>query len=525
MKKQTLLPILLILCLLLIACGGSKSGSGAAVNHTQPPYTEGELSGGSGTAEDPYLIRSEEDLRLFAQRCSENAYSNDNPYLFSCWRMEADIVLGDAAWTPITGFSGVFDGNGHSIGNLHFDEPEQLTYEGMFARLYGCVKNLTVTDSTIEIHENKTGGAIVGSMTGGELINCRVTASVSLTGPYDVGGLAGSIEGAFVEGCSNAAAVVSTGDVGHAGGIAARLDAEVKNCVNTGAVSAGGDAGGIASVMGGHAENCRNEGAVSSNHSAGGICCSFGDNALNYEMDDTTVSLVRCVNTGAVSADRRDAGGICAKITEGAISDCSNEGAVSSAQGYCGGIFGSFLISPFAEPAKDLLITGCRNSGDVAGTDAWDCGGIGGDISISVTAVVIENCINTGRVSADGNAEIGGILGSAHGNPQEGISGSLRIAGCRNDGAVIGVKSKCGGILGQISSGATEESDVRLQAEFVGCSSTGELRGTAKSTGGVIGSVSWGVDYVIEDCSGVYAPTADDVKGTYPDIGDLYTEE
>lgn len=524
MKKKSVSLLILILCLLLSACGQKAP---TAEQRKPAAGQSSESFIGSGTEEDPYLISSAADLWLLAERCNENPYAKANLYVSCFCRLEQDIRIDDAAWSPITKFSGVFDGNGHSISHLRFAAGAAKQYEGLFANLEGCVKDLTITDSAIELHDNNIGGAIAGMVNGGTLLNCHVTSSVSLEGAYQVGGLAGSVTGpgAQVSGCSNAAAIIATGNVGVAGGIAARMRAEVKNCVNTGSISAASGAGGIAAGLGGHVEDCRNEGAVSSDKSAGGICYSFGDQALNYEMNDTTVCLVRCINTGSVQANSRDAGGICAKFSTGTISACQNEGNLYSGRGYCGGIFGVFQASPFAEAAKEAHVANCSNSGAVACSDSIGaCGGIGGSVTISATAFTIEDCTNSGAVSSDAGAKLGGILGLASGSPADDADCMLQITGSRNTASVVGGKSVCGGILGRISFSGTKEDERRLPAMFVGCSSTGELQGLTAQTGGILGYISWNVDYQILDCAGTYTSVTGTVKETYPDIGYLFEE-
>ena len=80
---------------------------------------------GSGTASDPYLVATDDDL--FDVR-------ND---LTACYKMVADIDLTTfiqednptSGWTPIgtaaKPFKGTFDGNGHVIRGLYINRPSE----------------------------------------------------------------------------------------------------------------------------------------------------------------------------------------------------------------------------------------------------------------------------------------------------------------------------------------------------------------------------------------------------------------
>ena len=72
--------------------------------------------GGNGTADNPYKINSEDDLRQLA-----NDVNDGNNYRGKFFILTADITL-DGEWTPIGDFvdrknnepfSGTFDGDGH----------------------------------------------------------------------------------------------------------------------------------------------------------------------------------------------------------------------------------------------------------------------------------------------------------------------------------------------------------------------------------------------------------------------------
>jgi len=115
-------------------------------------------SGGTGEPSDPYKIATAEDL---------NDISNHIEDLGKCFVLVNDINLADYTGTQfkIIGrycgyqdpnnkpFTGVFDGNGHSISNFTY---EHHKYDG--AGLFGYVddanaqiKNLTLIDPNIQV--------------------------------------------------------------------------------------------------------------------------------------------------------------------------------------------------------------------------------------------------------------------------------------------------------------------------------------------------------------------------------------
>jgi hypothetical protein len=68
-----------------------------------------QYAGGTGTASDPYLIETAEQL----QNVSKNATS--------CFLLKNDIDLSTGVWTPITTFTGTFDGGNHVISGLDME--------------------------------------------------------------------------------------------------------------------------------------------------------------------------------------------------------------------------------------------------------------------------------------------------------------------------------------------------------------------------------------------------------------------
>lgn len=120
-----------------------------------------------------------------------------------------DIDLENAAWTPIGGvtvcgynekngepiyygFSGVFDGNEHTVSNLNVNSE---TFAGLFGYILNsgnssaAIKNLTVNNA--QVSGDSEVGVIVGDGYQGRVENCHVTGLINVSGSWHVGGLMG----------------------------------------------------------------------------------------------------------------------------------------------------------------------------------------------------------------------------------------------------------------------------------------------------------------------------------------------
>jgi hypothetical protein len=188
----------------VIACNKNKAAAGAdqAEQSTAPlqDTTEDSLAAapgqlqGSGTAEEPFLIYTEADLREVGKTYS----------LKSCYRLMADITLtGDndddpdnGNWMPVGGnggFSGTFDGNGYTITGLKINIPENfppLMCGGLFGEIDAdsTVENLGLIDVSITIGAQGIGG--IAGANYGTIQNCYVTGNIG--DMYVKGGIAGS---------------------------------------------------------------------------------------------------------------------------------------------------------------------------------------------------------------------------------------------------------------------------------------------------------------------------------------------
>jgi len=192
---------------------------------------------GGGTADDPFLIYTEADLRAVSSTHTSQTH----------YRLMADITLtgdndgnpGNGNWTPIggsEGFFGAFDGGGHTITGLRINIPENFpvyTSAGMFGSIdtNSRVENLGLIDVSITAGTQGIGG--IAGVNSGTIQNCFVTGNIGDT--ITKGGIAGSntSEGT-IQNCYFAGRVFHRreGVSPYSGGIAGRNSGVVSNCIS-----------------------------------------------------------------------------------------------------------------------------------------------------------------------------------------------------------------------------------------------------------------------------------------------------
>lgn len=146
--------------------------------------------------QEPYEISTPEQLMEFAALVNgENNGANAV--------LTADIDMSGQSWTGIASnqdYTGVFDGQGHTIFNL-------TGTEGLFAKNSGTVKNVRLENVSIT-REGGNLGAVVGVNTG-TVFNCFSSGSITGTGTnaYSIGGLVGHNNGGILSGSASSCTV------------------------------------------------------------------------------------------------------------------------------------------------------------------------------------------------------------------------------------------------------------------------------------------------------------------------------
>lgn len=175
-------------------------------------------SGGEGTQENPFILKTTADLMNFANTPGDWAAGT---YL----KMESNIEIPDlrsTIGTPATPFRASFDGNGHVIGDYHFSNDKFGVPSGLFGVISGGeVKNLGVVNSTVYgstdvailVGQLESGvisrcftagrvggvsicvGGLVGENVSGTILNCYSGVFVENANDYATGGLVGKNRG------------------------------------------------------------------------------------------------------------------------------------------------------------------------------------------------------------------------------------------------------------------------------------------------------------------------------------------
>lgn len=166
---------------------------------------------GKGTQLSPWRITEASDLVLAAQLMESDAAFADDYYLLA-----SDLDLDQTELIPLgrtNHFRGHFDGQNHTLSNVHISSEEDMT--GLFAFVDGG----TVTRVGIEsgtITGTSRVGAIAGRTMKAVITNCYSKADVS--GASDVGGLVGMLNNTRIRNCFATGSVTASGR--SAGGIA-----------------------------------------------------------------------------------------------------------------------------------------------------------------------------------------------------------------------------------------------------------------------------------------------------------------
>ena len=189
-------------------CTQCEITEGIALSHN---YVNGVCTVCGMDENGVFHIKTAEQLVAFAQYV--NAGNKDAKAV-----LDADIDMTGVAWTPIcqtvsfhdtaatdTGYSGTFDGNGHTISNLTVTGIAGGTYSyGLFGTVSGTVKNLGMVNYTYTMGSatDARAGSIAGQViSGGSITNCYSVGHTVTTSNNIAGGIAGCNYGGTISNC------------------------------------------------------------------------------------------------------------------------------------------------------------------------------------------------------------------------------------------------------------------------------------------------------------------------------------
>jgi|GEM_PF-6588102 len=365
--------------------------------------------GGSGTAGDPYQVTNWEELHALRDNLSAHyILMNDlGPGTTGYDDYASPTADGGQGWEPIgevidpdaglfDGFTGVFDGDNHTIYSLYINRPEGIGV-GLFAVTEedAQVKNVGLEDVDITSYIG-VGGLIGAHLSSGDVTNTYVTGEIyGVSGSEAVGGLIG------------VAGDVSIVSNSHANQISVRGDSEV---------------GGLIGVAEGTLTDLHVTGEVQGDKRVGGLIGELEEASLVNSYADVTVD---------GRENGRDIGGLVGESYRSSIDNSHATGDVSG-KSQVGGLVGrnyegagitqSYATGKVTVSSNDGVAAGGlvgQNNGPVINSfargkvtmEGLHGGGLAG---INLEDGLITNSYSTGEVTGGGSS-LGGLLGTAVG--------------------------------------------------------------------------------------------------------------
>ncbi len=374
----------------------------------------------------------------------------------------ADIDLGANNFTPIVGYTGVFDGNGYTVDNLVINMPGNNEV-GLFRTLSSAtVKNLTL--GVYQITGNNNVGGLVGAIITQESANITFNAMVQ-------------IENCHVIQSEGGSGISATGkNVGGLVGAATRSLANSDTYLINNSSSAANVSG--YDVVGGLVGYC--EQPIRNSYSTGSVIAQFTSAPTVTEIHPWYVNISTAITAAPLN---------------------------SSAQHGAGGVVGVLCNSTSTNNVAPAEVSYSFGSGIVTVTDATyaqgSVYGVGGLVGVSCAGTTVDTSFSSGNVyycygntsfaSCDkATVGVGGLVGinySALNNVYSSASvaadfGDVTSATAVGAGGVAGVAYAK--ISSSYSSGATLSTTTT--ADYSGCN---------YGMGGVIGVL----DYNADECS------------------------
>ncbi len=298
-----------------------------------PAYAK--YNGGSGIVEDPYLIYTAEQMnaigaesndwgkhfRLMADIDMSDFDGNDGRPVFNIIAPDADAVKLRFQGTP---FTGVFDGNGHTISNFSYTSTD-TSHIGLFGYVDTLGKEAVIKDlGLISPNVDAGAGGYVGSLVG-------VLKKGTITGCY--------VEGGNVVGYENVGGLVGAYGEGELGSV--DLPFTISNCCSTSNVQGTSHVGGlVGSNYEGRITNSYATGNISGKECVGGLVGSNFGSIVSCYSSSSTNGEERVGGLVGVNRDGFAGIGGTTRHLEANVTNCCSMGTVS---GYSsvGGLVGS----------------------------------------------------------------------------------------------------------------------------------------------------------------------------------------
>ncbi len=209
-------------------------------------------------------------------------------------------------WTPVAEYSGIFDGQEHTISGLFYIW--SFSGIGVFVGADSAtIKNLGVIDTYFHGGDDSVGG-ICSSGENVTITDCYSDATLFHEGYY-VAGICGSLYGGEISNCYNTGSI--EGYYGMAGIVGYAADASINNCYNSGNIGEASSASNVAGICATSNKkmiisDCYNTGNVNGTSNVGGIVgCLMNNSTVTYEA-----TLTDCYNIGEVTGSAEKTGSV-----------------------------------------------------------------------------------------------------------------------------------------------------------------------------------------------------------------------
>lgn len=453
---------------------------------------QAKYGGGSGEPNDPYLIYTAEQMNAIGTE--PNDWDKD-------FKLMADIDLRRYAEKDfniigtgyLPAFTGVFDGNGHTISNFTYTSTD-LPCVGIFGYIDGPdarISNLGLIDPNVDAGTGIGVGSLAGWIEMGAITNCYVVDG-SVSGKGYVGGLvgknAGSITDCYATGSVTGISFVG-GLVGGNRGLGRisgwRSTGNIDRCYATGNVTGYGAVGGLvganhyATVM-----NCFSTTDVIGEGSVGGL---VGTNSGN---------IVTCYSHCIVDAEDK-VGGLVGE----------NNGDVGNCYSYCT-VDAEDMVGGLVGRNEGIVMASC-SSASVQGREE-----VGGLVGRNSYHGEIVDCYAKGDVV--GQWDVGGLVGNNHlvvgrGGGEQ-YYGTVRT--CYSATAVSG-DEQIGGLVGYNQSGGVHDSfwDIEISGQTTSAGGVGKTTAQMQTAGTFL-DADW--DFVDETENGTEDIWIEPDGGGYP---------
>ena len=367
------------------------------------------FAGGSGTADDPWLIATPAHML----NISGNLEAGKTKY----FKMIDDVDMTGKGWNMLNGSSPydklVFlDGNYKTISHLGGT---------MFSVFKGTVQNLALDGSEVSTGARKGVFAQYIQGTDNYLTNVDIcNVSTFEASSNECGGMVGRINGgtagyttATFEDCD--VIDVNVNSSAYAGGLIGGVEAKVIliNCTRT---------GGAVSNTG-----------TAATASSGGL---IGRSTAEADVSITNCSVSKSGSDGSVSG-LSNVGGLIGNMVYGSISRCHADVTVTGTGYYVGGLIGDLNTT-----VSDVEVSECYYKAGTISAARFS-GGLIGQKEGESYGITISNCYVRGTVTATAR-NAGGLLGAF----TQGKSAT--ISNCFVSGPVSASSFTAGGLIGRV---------------------------------------------------------------------------